>query len=204
MSSTLLNGMKAYMCKGENDMIYALITNTAESNLHPIRYHRWPIAAGRKYQMVKMICDMAADVYSGMLKWHGGRGRDGSSSEFVMYGENLLKRAVKTPDPIPDIDHYNIIYFRDDDPCADIFANFERIGGFKIRNFYSEKVLVKEHPTVLDLEIAFRIREHYQSSQKYAEKDESIDVKKLRKNLYDNSYMFPAEFRNAFKGKAAA
>ncbi|UKI30314.1 MAG: hypothetical protein L6W00_20435 [Lentisphaeria bacterium] len=68
MSSTLLRSMKAYQCRGEREMIYALITDTAESNLHPICYNHWPIAAGRKYEVMKTICQMAADVYGGMLK----------------------------------------------------------------------------------------------------------------------------------------
>ena len=84
MGSTLLRSMKAYQCRGEREMIYALITDTAESNLHPICYNHWPIAAGRKYEVMKTICQMAADVYGGMLKWRGRDwGRDGSCSEFM-------------------------------------------------------------------------------------------------------------------------
>ena len=200
MGATLLSSLKAYRCQGDREMIYTLITNTAESNLHPIQYHHWPIAVGWKYQVVKTICNMAADVYSGMLKWRSNSwGQDGSSSEFVIYGENVLKRAIETAEPIPEIDYYNIIYFKDDDPCADIFANFERIDGFKIRNFYGEKVLQKECPTVLDLNIAFQIRNHYESCLKSAQKRESPDIAKLRDDLYSYASLFPEEFRNSFK-----
>lgn len=109
MSSTLLSKMVAYKCDDahERETIYTVIVNTAESNVHPISYHHWPIAVGWKYQVVKTICNMAADVYSGMLKWRSNSwGRDGSSSEFVIYGENVLKRAVETAEPIPEIDYY--------------------------------------------------------------------------------------------------
>ncbi len=204
MSSTLLRSMKAYQCRGDREMIYALITDTAESNLHPICYNHWPIAAGRKYEVMKTICRMAADVYGGMLKWRGRDwGRDGSCSEFMAYGENTLKRAAELSGPVPDIDCCNILYFKEDDPCADIFGNFEQIG-YKVKNFFNEKVLVKEHPTVLDLEIAFRIRDHYESCKRYAQKSQTLNIAKLRKNLYSTSYLFPPQYRNAFKGCEAA
>lgn len=57
MGATLLRSMKP-INRGEREMIYALITDTAESNLHPICYNHWPIAAGRKYEVMKTICRM--------------------------------------------------------------------------------------------------------------------------------------------------
>ncbi len=204
MGSTLLSSMKAYKCQGERETIYTLITNTAESNLHPIQYSPWPIAIGWKYEIVRTICLLAADVYSGSLKWRDGWGRDGAASEFMTYGENVLKRAVETAEPIPDIDHYSVIYFKADDPCADLLANFERIAGYRIEDFCGEKVLRKERPTVLDLEIAFRVREHYESCVKYAQRSGTLDVAKLRKDLYSSGYMLPEQYRNAFKEQEAA
>lgn len=121
----------------------------------------------------------------------------------MTYGENTLKRAAELSGPVPDIDCCNILYFKEDDPCADIFGNFEQIG-YKVKNFFNEKVLVKEHPTVLDLEIAFRLRDHYESCRRYAQQSQTLDIAKLRKNLYSTSYLFPAQYRNAFKGCEAA
>ena len=52
--------------------------------------------------------------------------------------------------------------------------------------------------------MAFRIREHYESCKRYAQKSQTLDIAKLRKNLYSTSYLFPAQYRNAFKGCEAA
>ncbi|UKI30313.1 MAG: hypothetical protein L6W00_20430 [Lentisphaeria bacterium] len=88
-------------------------------------------------------------------------------------------------------------------PAPTFSATLNR-SAIRLKNFFNEKVLVKEHPTVLDLEMAFRIRDHYESCKRYAQKSQTLDIAKLRKNLYSTSYLFPAQYRNAFKGCEAA
>ena len=112
MSSTLLSSMKAYKNTDleRGDTIYALIVNTAESNVHPHSYHHWAIACDRKWQVVRTICRMAGDVYSGELKWRGSTmNNDGICSAFVTYGENVLKQAkeISSARPLLRIAFFN-------------------------------------------------------------------------------------------------
>ena len=95
MSSTILRSMAAYKCddSSERETIYTLIVNTAESNVHPLSYHHWPIVTGQLYEVMGIICNLASDAYNGNLKWHDGYGKMGICSEFITYGENVLKRA---------------------------------------------------------------------------------------------------------------
>ena len=55
MSSTLLKNIRVYKCNEPehwNDTIYAVLVNTAESNIFPQTCHYWTIAAGQKYEVL--------------------------------------------------------------------------------------------------------------------------------------------------------
>ena len=58
MSCTILNDIRVYRCNEPahwNDTIYAVLVNTVESNLSPGHYHYWPLAAGQKFEVMKVI-----------------------------------------------------------------------------------------------------------------------------------------------------
>ena len=201
MSSTILRSMTAYKCddSSERETIYTLIVNTAESNVHPISYHHWPIVTGRLYEVMGMICNLASDAYNGNLKWHDGYGKMGICSEFATYGENVLKQAKELSTPVPELAEYNVIYFEKDAPCMDLFENFTTLDGFELTGFFGSKVLVKKRPTVIDLYWCQRIRTHYENCIRYAKKPKELDEEKLRKYLYDSGYMLPEKYRKLFK-----
>ena len=204
MSSTLLNGMEAYMCKGENDMIYALITNTAESNLHPIRYHHWPINTGLQHEVMTTICNMASDIFNGNLHWRGNWGKFGICSEFLTYAENVLKRAKEITGAVPGLYEYRVIYFKPDAPCVDVLHRFTQLERFEINDFYGEKVLQIRNPTVSDLYWGQQIRKHYETCQKYAMESKTLDAGKMRKNLAKWGYMLSAKYRKKFQTEEKA
>lgn len=201
MSSTILSSMIAYKCDDadERETIYTLIVNTAESNISPISYHHWPIITGQLYEVMSMVCNMASDAYNGNLKWRNGYGKMGICSEFVTYGENVLKRAKETSEPVPELSDYNVIYFDKNAPCMDLFENFTTLEGFELRDFYNSKVLVKKRPTVIDLYWCRRIKSHYESCIRHAKKPQELNETKLRKDLYDSGFMLPERYRNMFK-----
>lgn len=43
-------------------------------------------------------------------------------------------------------------------------------------------------------------RDHYESCRRYAQKSQTLDIAKLRKNLYSTSYLFPAQYQHVFMG----
>ncbi len=206
MSTTLLRSMVAYKCDDahERETIYTVIVNTAESNVHPISYHHWPLTTGRLYQVMETLCGLASDAYNGNIKWHDGFGKFGICSEFMIYAENVLERAKETADPLPELMHFNVVYFKPDDPGVDLWVNFTKLDGFEIKDFYNEKVLVKKRPTICDLYWCQRIKKHYESTLQYAKKPHELDIEKFRKDLYEHSYMMPEKIRNAFKAPEAA
>ena len=58
MSSTLLKNIRVYKCNEPehwNDTIYAVLVNTAESNIFPQTCHYWTIAVGQKYEVLILI-----------------------------------------------------------------------------------------------------------------------------------------------------
>lgn len=201
MSSTLLKSMVAYKCDdiSERRTIYTLIVNTAESNVHPISYHHWPIMTGQLYEVMEMICNLASDAYNGNLKWHDGYGKMGICSEFITYGENVLKRAEELSTPVPELFDYNIIYFEKNSPCKDLLENFSSLDGFEIKDFFNSKVLFKKRPTVIDLYWCQAIKDHYEGCVRYAKKPMELDEAKLRNDLYEDGYMLPEIYRNMFR-----
>ena len=200
MSSTLLSSMKAYKSTDpeRGDTIYALIVNTAESNVHPHSYHHWAIACDRKWQVVRTICRMAGDVYSGELKWRGSTmNNDGICSAFVTYGENVLKQAKEISSAIPELDYFNILYFKEAEPLAEFWQNFIPIG-YDIEDFWNEKVLMKKKPTVLDLYYCMQIREHLENCNRYARQNKEVNADALREHL-SGAYLMPEHIRKIFK-----
>ena len=200
MSSTLMSKMKAYKSKEpqRGNTIYALIVNSAESNITPLHYEDWTLTCDEKWKVMGKICQMAGDLYSGGLKWPGAIwGDEKICSKFLQYAENVMKDAKTTEDPVPEITSHFIIDWDPDDPCADIWRRFIPLG-YCIKKLWSREVLVKYNPTVLDLYNGFSIRQHYESCLRYARGEGELDIAKLRKNLFTNGYMLPMEIRLAF------
>lgn len=201
MGATLLHRIIAYKCDDPDsrDTIYTLIVNTAEKNVHPISYHYWPINSGRQYEIMTTMCNMASDIFNGNLHWRGTWGKFGICSEFLNYAENVLKRAQKITGPVPELDEYRILYFKPDAPCADVLNRFAELKRFEINDFFDEKVLQIQYPTVSDLYWGQRIRQHYEACKKYAEKPGKLNTEKFRKCLAEWSYMMPDKYRELFK-----
>lgn len=200
MSSTLIRNMKAYKSKEPkwgND-IYALVVDSAESNVKPLNYEYWAITCDQKWMVMEKICRMAGDLYSGMLKWPGSQwGDEKICSKFLQYAENVMKNARTTENPIPEITSHYIIDWNPDDPCAEIWRRFIPLG-YSIENLWGREILIKYHPTVLDLYNGFNIRKHYENCLQYSRKKGELDIAKLRKNLYEKAYMLPDETHQAF------
>lgn len=201
MSSTLLSSVAAYKCDipEEWETIYTLVVNTAERNVHPISYHHWPINTGRQHEIMTTLCNMASDIYSGNLHWRRSWGKFGVCSEFMIYGENVLKRAKEITGPVPDLDEYHLIYFKPDDPCADILLNFTKFERFDTRDCYDSRVLFIRNPTIEDVYRGKQIRDHYETCKKYAMEPGKFDEVKFRKILSEWCYMMPDRYREVFK-----
>ena len=200
MSSTLMRNMKAYKSKEPRwgNEIYALIVDSAESNIEPLYYKYWVITCDQKWMVMEKICRMAGDLYSGMLKWPGAQwGDEKICSKFLHYAENVMKNAKTTEKTIPEITSHYIIDWNPDDPFADIWRRFIPLG-YSIENLWGREILIKYHPTVLDLYNGFNIRKHYENCLQYSRKKGELDIAKFRKNLFTNGYMLPMEIRLAF------
>ena len=201
MSSTLLRSMKAYKSKEPRwgEEIYELIVNTAESNIEPLHYEHWVITCNKKWLVMKTICEMAGNLYSGVLKWPGAQWRDEEiCSKFLRYAENVIRNAPTRAESIPEITSHSVINWNPDDPTADIWRKFIPLG-YLIEKKWDREYLVKKHPTMIDLYYNFQIREHYENCLRYAREKGNLDIDKFRRYLYESGYMLPDEIRQTFK-----
>ena len=98
---------------------------------------------------------------------------------------------------IPELDFFNILYFKETEPLADFWQNFIPIG-YEIEDFWNEKVLTKKKPTVLDLYYGMQIREHWENCNRYARQNKEVNAEALREHL-SGAYLMPEHIRKKFK-----
>ena len=204
MSSTLLKNIRVYKCNEPehwNDTIYAVLVNTAESNVFPQTYHYWVIAAGQKYEVIKVIAEMFSNTFNGNLHWRGEWHSMDNSMAFLKYALNALEHAKEITGAVPELDEYTVLYFEKDAPGADKLHNFAALEHFKIQECWGQYRLVIEHPTVSEIYWGQAIRQHYENCVHLATEPGTLNLEKLQKNLAEHCWLIPEKYRNPFKQK---
>ena len=202
MSSTLLKNIRVYKCNEPehwNDTIYAVLVNTAESNVFPQTYHYWVIAAGQKYEVIKVIADMFSDTFNGNLHWHGEWHSMDNSMAFLNYALDALEHAKEITGAVPELDEYTVLYFKKDSPGADKLHNFAALEHFKIQECWGQYRLVIEHPTVCEIYWGQAICQHYKGSIRMATEPGTLNMEKLQKYLAEHCWLIPEKYRKPFK-----
>ena len=201
MSSTLVKNIRICRCDDPEarTAIYAMIVNTAESNVHPITYRYWPIAVGREYEVAAVIAQMASDIFNGNLHWHGAWGSAERSIAFFKYAMNLLERAEELSGAVPELFEYRILYFKKDAPGMEILNRFTALERFKIREIWDESMLLIEKPTVSEIYWGQEIRRHYERSIRLATEPGILNMEKLQKNLAGGNTTLPEKYRFPFE-----
>ena len=204
MSSTLLKSLKAYKCDVADcfESIYVVIANTAESNLHPISYHRWAMCSGMRYQVLDTLCNVASDVFNGNIHWRNTWGEMGICSKFMTYAEKVISEAKELTAAIPELYDYPVAYFKPDDPDVDYLQKFAELEKFEIRDFFSQKVLRIKNPTVSDVYRGGQIRRYIDDCRKYAKEARELNVGKFLRCLREWCGRMPVPYREIFKGTA--
>ena len=201
MSCTILNDIRVYRCNEPahwNDTIYAVLVNTVESNLSPGHYHYWALAAGQKFEVMKVIAGTFSDVFSGTWCWRGERNDIDRSMTFLKYALDALEHAQEFTCAVPELDEYTVLYFEKDAPGADKLHNFAALERFKIQECCGQYRLVIEHPTVSEIYWGQAIRQHYENCVHLATEPGTLNLEKLQKNLAEHCWLIPEKYRKPF------
>ena len=201
MSCTILNDIRVYRCNEPahwNDTIYAVLVNTVESNLSPGHYHYWALAAGQKFEVMKVIAGTFSDVFSGTWCWRGERNDIDRSMTFLKYALDALEHAQELTGAVPELDKYTALYFEKDAPGADKLHNFAALERFKIQECWGQYRLVIEHPTVSEIYWGQAIRQHYENCVHLATEPGTLNMKELHKYLAEHCWLIPEKYRKPF------
>ena len=201
MSSTLLKNIRVYKCNEPehwNDTIYAVLVNTAESNVFPQTYHYWTIAAGQKYEVIKVIANMFSDTFNGNLHWRGEWHSIDNSMAFLKYALEALEHAKEITGAVPELDEYTVLYFKKDALGADKLHKFAELERFKIKESWDEYRLLIKRPTVCEIYWGQAIRQHYEDCIRLAAEPGTLNKGKLQKYLAEHGWGIPEKYRKPF------
>ncbi|MBR4665183.1 MAG: hypothetical protein IKO93_15060 [Lentisphaeria bacterium] len=204
MSCTILNDIRVYKCNEPlhwNDTLFAVLVNTVESNLSPGHYHYWPLAAGQKFEVIKVFAEKFYDVFSGTWCWHGERNKVDRSMAFLNYALDALENAKELTGAVPELDKYTVLYFEKDAPGAGKLQNFTAMECFKIEKIWNEYRLVIEQPTVSEIYWGQAIRKHYEDSIRMATEPGILNTEELHKCLAEHCWLIPKKYRKPFDYK---